>query len=123
MCVNFLFNQLSNSISSDLSTLFDYFNLALPYSLDILVPSITLISRTYYMFPWFNIELVNLRKLLRSLQRKYASSKLESDLISFKVFYRFTRKNFSLPKWYITLICSVVMEYIISKLINYRSPS
>ena len=69
MCVNSLFNQLSNSISSDLSTLFNYFNLALPYSLDILVPSIILISRTYYKFPWFNIELVNPRKLLRRLQR------------------------------------------------------
>ena len=91
MCVNYLFNQLSNIISSDLSTLFDYFNLALPYSLDIFVPSITFISQTYYKFPWFNIELVNLRKLLRRLQRKYSSSKLEYDLISFKVFYSFTR--------------------------------
>ena len=122
MCVNSLFNQLSNSISSDLSTLFNYFNLALSYSLDILVPSITLISRTYYIFPWFNIELVNLRKLLGRLQHKYASSKLESDLISFKVFYRFTRKNFSLLNYHITLIFSVVMEYILGKLINYRSP-
>ena len=93
MYVNSLFNQHSNIISSDLSTLFDYFNLTLPYWLDILVPSITLISRTYYKFPCFNIELVNLMKLLRRLQRKYASSKLESDLISFKVFYRFTRKT------------------------------
>ena len=121
MCVNSLFNQLSNSISSDLSTLFDYFNLALPYSLDILVPSITLITRTYYKFPWFNIELVNLRQLLRRLQRKYASSKLESDLISFKVLDRFTRKNFSLPNRQTSLICSVVLEYILSKLINYLS--
>ena len=104
MCVNSLINQLSNIISSDLSTLFDYFNFALTYSLDILVPSITLISRTYYKFPWFNIELINPRKLLRRLQRKYASSKLESDLISFKVFYRFTRKNVSLPNCHITLI-------------------
>ena len=122
MCVNSLFNQLSNSISFDLYTIFDYFNLALPYSLAILVPSITLISRTYYKFSWFNIELVNLRKLLRRLQPKYASYKLESDLISFKVFHRFTRKNFSLPNCHITLICSVIMEYILSKLINYLSP-
>ena len=87
---------------------------------DILVPSIryhTLISRTYYKLPLFNIELVNLRKLLR----KYESSKLESDLISFKVFYRCTRKNFSLPNCHTSLICSVIMEYILSKLINYLS--
>ena len=122
MYVNSLFNQHSKSISSNLSKLFDYFNLALPYSFDILVPSITFISRTYYKFTWFNIELINLRKLLRRLQRKYASSKLESDLILFKVFYRITRKNFSLPNCHIASICSVVMEYILSKLINYLSP-
>ena len=122
MCVNSVFHQLNNSIYSDFSTLFDYFNLALSHSLYIFVPSITLISRTYYKFPWFNIELVNLRQQLRRLQRKFASSKLESDLISFKVFYRFTRTNFSLPNCHITLICSVVMEYILSKLIHYISP-
>ena len=69
MCINSLFNQLSNSISSDLSTLFNYFNLALSHSLDICVPSITLINRTYSSFPWSNIELVNLRQLFRRLQR------------------------------------------------------
>ena len=122
MCVNSVFHQLNNSISSDLSTLFDYFNLTLSHSLDIFVPSITLINRTYSMFPWFNIELVNLRQLLYILQRKYASSKLESDLISFKVFDRFTRKNISLPNRHTSLICSVVMEYLLSKLINYLSP-
>ena len=96
MCVNSVFHQLNNSISSDLSTLFDYFNLALSHSLDIVVPSITLINRTYCKFSWFNTELIKLSQLLRRLQRKYASSKFESDLISFKVFDRFTRKNFSL---------------------------
>ena len=98
MCVpNSVFHQLNSSISSDLSTIFDSFNLALSHSLDIFVPSITLINRTYSKFPWFNIELVNLRQLLRRLQRKYVSSKLESDLISFKVFDRFIRKNVILP--------------------------
>ena len=122
MFVNYVFHQLNNSISSYLSTLFDYFNLALPYSLDILVPSITLISRTYYKFPWFNIELVNLRKLLRRLQRKYASFKFEIDLISIKVFDRFTRNNFSLPNPHTLLKCSVIMEYLLNKLINYLLP-
>ena len=93
MCVNSVFHQLNNSISSDLSTLFDYFNLALSHSLDICVPSITLVNRTNYKFPWFNIELVNLRKLLRRLQPKYESSKLESDLISFKVFDHLQEKT------------------------------
>ena len=104
MCVNSVFHQLNNSKSSDLSTLFEYFNLVLSHSIDICVPSITLINRTYSKFSWFNIEL-----LLRRLQRKYASSKFESDLSLFKVFDRFTRKNFSLPNRHTLLIFSVVM--------------
>ena len=122
MCVNSVFHQLNNSISSDLSTIFDYFNLALSNSIDICVPSITLINRTYSKFSWFNTELIKLRQILRRLQRKYASSKFESDLISFKVFDRFTRKKFSLPIRHTLLICSVVMEYLLNNLINYLSP-
>ena len=109
MFVNYVFHQLNNSISSDFSTLFDYFNLALSHSFDIFVPSITLINRTYSKFSWFNIELVNLRKLLRRLQRKYASSKFEINLISIKVFDRFTRKSFSLPNPHTLLKFSVIM--------------
>ena len=75
MCVNSVFHQLKNIISSDLSTLFYYFNLALFHSLDIVIPSITLINRTYSTFSWFNTELIKLRQLLRRLQRKYASYK------------------------------------------------
>ena len=41
MFVNYVFNQLNNSISFDVSTLYDYFNFA-----DICVPSITYINRT-----------------------------------------------------------------------------
>ena len=122
MSVNSVFHQLNNSISSDLSTLFDYFNLALSHSLAIVVPSINLINRTYSKFSWFNTELIKLRQILRRLQRKYASSKFESDLISFKVFDRFTIKNFSLPNRNTLLIFSVVMEYLLNKLINYLSP-
>ena len=51
MCVNSVFHKLNNSISSDLSTLFYYFNLALSHLLDICVPSITFINQTYYKFP------------------------------------------------------------------------
>ena len=61
MFVNSVFQQLNNSISSDLSTLFDSFNLALSHSLDICAPSITLINRTYSKSPWFNTELIKLR--------------------------------------------------------------
>ena len=82
--VNSVFHQLNNSISYDLSTLFDSFNLALSHSPDIFAPSITLINRTYSKSPWFNTELIKLRQLLRRLQRKYASSRLDSDIIAFK---------------------------------------
>ena len=84
MFVNSVFHQLNNCISYDLSTLFDSFNLALSHSLDIFAPSITLINRTYSKSTWFNTELIKLRQLLRRLQRKYASSRLDSDLIAFK---------------------------------------
>ena len=67
MCVNSVFHQLSNIISSDLITLFDYFNLTLYHSIDVLVPSIALGNITYSKFPWFNIEIINPRQLLRRL--------------------------------------------------------
>ena len=122
MCINSVFHQLNNSISSDLSTIFNYFNLALSHSLDIFVPYITLINRTYSKSPWFNTEIIKLRQLRRRLERKYASSKLESDRIAFKVLDRFTRTNVSLSNTYTSLICSVVIEYLLSRLINYLSP-
>ena len=131
MCVNSVFHQLNNSISSDLSTLFDYFNLALSHSLDIVVstirlyPPLLLSTELILKMFWFNTELIKLRQILRRLQRKYASSKFESDFISFKVFDRFTRKT-SLCQivilCFFLLICSVVMEYLLNKLINYLSP-
>ena len=93
MCINFVFHKLNNIISFELSTLFDYFNLSLSHSLDICVPSITLINRTYSKSPWFNIEIVNPIQLFLRLQCKYASCKLESDIIAYKVFDRFTRKK------------------------------
>ena len=86
MFVNSVFHQLNNNISSDFSTLIDSINLALSHSLDIFAPSITLINRTYSKSPWFTTELIKLRQLLRRLQRNYASSKLDSDLIEFKVY-------------------------------------
>ena len=58
MCVNSVFHQLNNSITSELSTLFEYFNLALSYSLDIFVPSITFINRTYSNFPALILSLL-----------------------------------------------------------------
>ena len=84
MFVNSVLHQLNNSISSEFSTLVDSYNLALSHSLDIFAPSITLINRTYSKSPWFYTELIKLRQLLRRLQRKYASHRLESDLIVFK---------------------------------------
>ena len=44
MLVNYVFYQLRNSISSDYSILFVYFNLELYHTLEICAPSITLIN-------------------------------------------------------------------------------
>ena len=47
------------SPSSDFSSLFDNFNLALFYTIDICAPSITIIYQTDSKYPWFNIEFLN----------------------------------------------------------------
>ena len=48
-------NSVNNNISSDLSTLFDSFNMELSHSLDMFAPSITFINRTYSKSHFFNI--------------------------------------------------------------------
>ena len=122
MFVNYVFHQLNNSIYSDLSTLFDYFNVALSHSFDIFAPSITLINRNYSKFSWFNIEFVNLMQLFRRLQRKYASFKYEIDIISNKVFDHFIGKNLYLSNPHTLLKFSVILEYLLYRLINYLLP-
>ena len=82
----------------------------------------TLNNRTYSKSPWFNTELIKIRQLLRRLQREYASSKFDSDLLHLKFVDRFTRINLSLPNRHTSLICSVVMEYVLSKITYYLSP-
>ena len=59
MFVNPVFHQLNSSISSDFSTLFDSFNLALSHSIDIFAPSITLTNRTYSKSPCFSCYAVH----------------------------------------------------------------
>ena len=112
----FVFHQLNNIISFDMSTIFDYFNLAY-HSLDICIPSIILINRMYSKCPCFNIKLVNPRQLLRRIQCKYASSKLESYLIAYKVFDCFTRKKFSTKSSYFT---DMIGSYEISSKQAYK---
>ena len=58
MCVNSVFHQLNNSISSDLSTIFDSFNLALSYSLDILHPPLLLSTELILSFPGLILNLL-----------------------------------------------------------------
>ena len=117
MFVNSVFHQLNNSISSDFSTFFDSFKLALSHSLDIFEPSITLINRTYSKSPWFNIDLIKLRQLLSRLQRKYASSKLESDLIAFKVCRSIYKNKLSTKSSYFT---DMLGSYVISSKQPYK---
>ena len=51
-----------------------------------------LLSTELILSIWFNIEIVNQRQLLRRLKHKYASSKLDSNHIAFKV-YRWLYKK------------------------------
>ena len=66
-------------------SLYDNFNAAISNSLEIFAPVIKSINRSFSKSPWFNNELVNLRRTLRKLQNRYQVSNLESDLKSFKV--------------------------------------
>ena len=76
-----------NNITSPLSdpySLFDTFNTALSNSLDFYDPSTTITHLNHSKSPWFNTELTHMRKSLRRLQSIYASSKMNSNLCSFK---------------------------------------
>ena len=64
MCVNSVFHKLNfnNSISSDLSTLFEYSNLALFHSLDIVVkpnPTLLLSTELILSVPGLILSLLN----------------------------------------------------------------
>ena len=95
MCVNSVFHQPNNSISSDLSTLYNYFNLALSHSLDILVSPLllstelilnfldlilSLLTRGNYIVDYnVNLHLLNLNLILFPL--KFAIA-LQEKLLS-----------------------------------------
>ena len=94
MCDNSVFHQRNNKLN--LLIFLHFLIILIWYYLIRLIfvyPTLLLSTELILSFPWSNIELVNLRQLLRRLQRKYASSKLKSDLISFKIVNRFKRKN------------------------------
>ena len=84
--VNSIFSRLYNPQSLLVfDSLYDNFNAAISNSLEIFAPVIKSINRSFSKSPWFNNELVNLRRTLRKLQNRYQVSNLESDLKSFKV--------------------------------------
>ena len=60
MFVNSVFHQFNNSISSDLFTLFDSFNLALSHSLDIFDPRLLLSTELILNFPGLILSLLTL---------------------------------------------------------------
>ena len=99
-----------NNITSPLSdpdSLFDAFNTALSNSFDFYAPSTTLTHRNHPKPPWFNTEPTNMRKSLRRLQSIYASSKMKSDMCSFKVCRSLYRKNLLSTKssYFTNLLC------------------
>ena len=107
--VNSVFDHMNNITSplSDPDTLFDAFNTALSNSLDFYDPSTTLTHRNHPKSPWFNTELTNMRKSLRRLQSIYASTKMNSDLCSFKVCRSLYRKKLLSTKssYFTNLLC------------------
>ena len=88
--VNSIFSRLDNPQSLlVVDSLYDNFNAAISNSLEIFAPVIKSINRSFSKSPWFNNELVNLRRTLRKLQNRYQVyldiSNLESDLKSLTV--------------------------------------
>ena len=104
---------------SDPDSLFDAFNKALSNSLECYAPSTTLTHCNHPKPPWFN---TNMRNSLRRLQSMYASSKMNSDLCSFKVCRSFYRKNSYLLYHHNLLTCFVNMAFPLSKPTTYHSP-
>ena len=109
LVVNSVFDHMNN-ITSPLpgpESLFDSFNKALSNSLDFYVTSTTLTHRNHPKSPWFNTELTNMIKSLRRLQSIYASSKMNSDLCSFKVCRSLYRKKLLSTKssYFTDLLC------------------
>ena len=107
--VNSVFDHM-NSITSPLSnpdSLFDAFNAALSNSLYFYAPSTTLTHCNHPKSPLFNTKLTNMRESLRRLQSIYASSKMNSDLCSFKVCHSlYSKKLLSTKSSYFTdLLC------------------
>ena len=99
-----------NNITSPLSdpdTLFDAVNTVLSNSFDCYAPSTTLTHRNNPKSPWFNTELTNMIKSLRRLHSIYASSKMNSDLCSFKVCRSLYRKKLLSTKssYFTNLLC------------------
>ena len=85
-----------NNITSPLydpDSLFEDFNTALSKSIDYYAPTTTLTHRIHPNPPWFNTELTNMIKSLRRLQSIYYSSKMNSDMCSFKVCRSLYRKK------------------------------
>ena len=58
ICINFVLHQLNNIISFDLFTLFDYFNLALSHSIDIVHPPLLLSTVIILSFPGVVLSLL-----------------------------------------------------------------
>ena len=106
-----------NNITSPLSdpdSLFDAFNMALSNSLDSYVHSTILTHRNHPKSLWFNTELTKMRKSLHRLQSIYASSKMNSDLCSFKVCRSlYSKKLLSTKLSYFTdLLCKYGTSYM-----------
>ena len=108
MLVNYVFYKLSNSISSDYSTLFVYFNLELYHTLEICAPSITLINRTYVYLPGLILNLLTCGNYIANYNVNMHPLNLTLILLYLQFVDHFTKKN-SILNRHTSLIFSVVM--------------
>ena len=122
MFVNSVFHQLNNSISSA----FLHFLILLIWHylirLIFLHPPLLLSTELFLSLPSLILSLLNQGNYFVDYNVTMNPLNLTLILLHLKFVDRFTRINFSLPNRYTSLICSVVMEYLLSKLTNYLSP-
>ena len=115
MLFNYVFYQLSNSISSDYSTLFVYFNLELYHTLEICAPSITLINRTYLYLPGLILNLLTCGNYIANYNVNMHP--LNLTLIVFTVCRSLYKKKFYTKSSYFT---DILGSYDISSKYVYK---
>ena len=120
MCVNIVSHQLNNSIFSDMSTLLII--LIWHYLIRLFVyPPLLLSTKLIQSFSGLILSLLTWGNYF--VDHKINIYPLNLNLILLLLNFRsLYKKKYLSPNRHTSMICSVVMEYLLIKLINYLTP-